>query len=367
MILDEQSVRAALRAIDVDVPVDLVGRARSGGRRRVVRRRAYVVLGVAAAVAVAAPAVHAVRAGGDSAIEPTRQQHVYPGLFAPPPDAAPQLCASGNSDKVPPARYPDVLYLPPGQPVRDLAVSHDTSVCPRPHYALIAVQLRDDGATFDRGLVVKGPNAPSALQMGAVGVPGVTFAGITGHSTIDGQPGIERTVPQGAAAITTAYWTEPDGGQWQAVVRDMSQAQAVDLLNRLDIDGKRGTATLPNAAREGWSVQPAVPDRYVAGFGALNAEWTDPQGHPVSMSVAQRSEPPIPATVDYAGTFEILTIRGGPAVLTTGRFPSLTWQVTPNVQVSMTMTFGSPHELVEQAERLSLTTPDDPRFARQGG
>jgi hypothetical protein len=364
MILDEQSVSAALRGIEGDVPIDLVSRTRSGGRRRVVRRRAYAVLGVAAAVAVAVPTVHVVRASGGRAIEPTRQQRVYPGLFATPPDAGPQLCASGYSEKVAPERYPDVLYLPSGQAVRVLAVSHESRVCPRPHQALTAVHLQDDGATFDRGLVVKGPNAPSAIQMGAVGVPGATFAGSTGHSAIHGQPGVELTVLKGETAITTAYWTEPNGGQWQAVVRDMSQSEAVQLLNRLDIDGKRGTATLPHAAGDGWTIEPAVPDRFLAGFGALGAEWTDKLGHRVSMSVAQRCESPISETVAYAGTFEMLAIRGGPAILTTGRFPSLTWQVTPNVQVLMTMTFGSPQELVDQAERLSLTTPDDPRISK---
>lgn len=371
MTLDEKSLSDALRAIDSGVSPDLAARVRIGGRRRLVRRRSLTAVGAVAIGAVATPTAIAARAvgphGGGTFKVGSSPNATDPALYAAPP-AIGSECNGGYSGKDSPAAHPDLLLLPPqSADVRYAFVRNQTSACAAPHVALTAIQQHGDA--IGAGLVVEGPNAPTATEDGRVG-PYIDFMGETGHAPIDGQPAVEFTIQQ--SGHTDAYWTEPDGGQWHAVVRDMNQADAVALLDRLELDGHDGTATLPDASNDGWTVEGPVADRSADQGGTVISQWTDTQGHLVDMTVSQTSDRTIVDAIAGGGSESIVTVRGKPAVLSPtggngGDGYGLIWQEDKDVLVSLSVTGGNATEIEQVAESLSLASPDDARFGLQGG
>ncbi|HVV75325.1 MAG TPA: hypothetical protein VHC43_04750 [Mycobacteriales bacterium] len=366
MILDEKSLSDALQAIDADVSPDLAARARAGGRRRLVRRRSLTAVGAVAVGAVAAPITLAVRhhTGSGRAFQvsasPTASD---PGLYAAPP-AAGSECNAGNAKHVQPTVDPDLLLLPPAeQPVRYAFVRSQIGNCLSPHVALAAFQMQ--GASVGAGLVVYGPNAPTPAEDGRVG-PHIEFGGDEVHAPIDGQPATEFALP--SLNHTDIYWTEPDGGQWRASVRDMSASDADALVNSLRIDGGRGTATLPSDASEDWSVEPNVPDASADDTGLVMSQWVDSQGHVVDLTVTQSPNRTVDREVGISGPESFVTVRGRDALYSSsggngGGAQSLTWQEAKDVTVDLAMTGGTTDEIKQVAESLSLASPDDPRLS----
>ena len=368
MRVDEQIVIDALHDIDARVPLELSNLARAGGRRRVMRRRAYVSAGVAVAVAVAVAIPLAMSIGSDEdALEPAKQQHVYPGLFAPPPAPGTQ-CNAGGGDEVQPTDYPDLLLLPPaGQDARAL-VRQQIWNCLTPHVALTA--LKTEGEVVTTGLVVAGPNAPTPEEVSRAG-PGVQSAIPPDHLPIRGRSATEFVLPSQHA--TDVYWTEADGGQWHANAKGMDEAHAVELINTLILDSRAGTATLPGAAKDGWTIAPPDGTGAVSDGGLVYVDWRDQQGHAVDMTVMHGPDgvaefaaggPAGPYAIEgYRGPIEFVTVRGQRAAYGPGRIPVLFWQEAPNVEITLSIERADEAELRQVAESLQLTSPNDPRVS----
>ncbi|HVT63608.1 MAG TPA: hypothetical protein VHD81_00455 [Mycobacteriales bacterium] len=369
MTFDEHALSDALHSIEAEASPDLASLARAGGRRRLLRRRSATAAGAVAVGAIAAPVGLAVRSGlgADNGTikvgaSPTATD---PSLYAAPP-APGSDCNGGNGGKASPASYPDLLLLPSSaDSFRYAFVRDQTGNCAPPHIAFTAIQQHGD--SVGAGLVVEGPDAATPAEDGREG-PGVGFLGDKGHAPIDGQPATEFSLS--TINHTDAYWTEPDGGQWHAIVRDMTQADAVGLLNRLSLDPTAGTATLSGAAADGWTVMPPVRDQAADQTGVVMSQWIDPQGHLVDLTVTQTPDRTMQDAVSYGGPESMTTVRQHPAVLvphggTSGDM--LTWQEAKDVQVQLVVHNPSGDEIVQVADSLQLVSPDDPRFALQGG
>lgn len=363
MTLDEHEVSDALHAIDAEVSPDFASRVRLAGRRRLLRRRSYAAAG-AVAVGVAAVPI-AVSMSGESD-DSRLDVGSSPGpvtLYAAPP-AAGSECNGGHGYKASPAAHRNLLFLPPaGEPLGYAYVRDQTFNCATSHVALTAFQLHGD--SIGAGLVVIGPNAPTPRQDGREG-PHIDVFGDKGHEPIDGQPATEFSLDR--IDHTDAYWTEPDGGQWHAIVRDMSQTEAVALLNRMTFDGTSGTATLPPADEDGWTVEEPAPDRTVDQTGWVIAQWTDRQGNVVDLTVTQTPDRTYQDAIDAGGEQAIITVRGHEAVLAPsggngGNAYGLTWQEAKDVQVRLAVKGGTPEEIKQVAESLVLASPDDPRIS----
>ncbi|HEX3900041.1 MAG TPA: hypothetical protein VHW74_12790 [Mycobacteriales bacterium] len=369
MAIDESMLADALQTLDVDVPVDLARRARLGGRRRLVRRRSYVAAGAVGVAAVAVPSVLVLRGTDGGKVEPGAQsstQAVYSDLYAAPPAPGSQ-CQVGGGGSATLSAYRDLLLLPPeGQPVTDASVMLSTLDCPPPHVALTA--LKTDGDQIVEGLVIYGPNAPTPMEVGIAG-PNVHFGGQAGELAVDGQPAREYTFS--GSTHTDVYWSEPDGGQWRASLRGMTQQQAVDLLNQMTFDGKSGTAVPPQPTADQWTVEPAVTDTSTSA-GEMTAHWTDAEGHQVGLVVTQGPDQvdqlaaggPAEeyAVVGYVGSMQLVTVRGHDGVIGAGESSVLFWQEAPDVEAELSITHGGASEIEQVANSLMLTAPDDSRF-----
>jgi hypothetical protein len=367
MTLDEKSLTDALGAIDAVASPDLAARARAGGRRRLVRRRSLTAVGAVALGAAAAPVTLAVRSGigshGGTITLGASPTATDPGLYAAPPLPG-SRCNEGYAGKAAPATYPDLLLLPPSTADMHYAfVRNETSGCASPHVALTAIQR--DGDSVGAGLVVQGPNAPTPVEDGRQG-PSIEFSGITGHEPIDGQPGTEYTIPE--SGRTDGFWTEPDGGQWHAVARGMSASDAVALFNRLEVDGHAGTASVPESAIQGWTVEPPADDVDTGQTGMVISQWIDAEGHLVDMTVSQTPDRTFQHAVESGGQESIVTVRGRPAVLAPtggngGNAYALTWQESKDAEVELAVTGGTASEIKQVAESLVLASADDPRIS----
>jgi hypothetical protein len=371
VIIDETTTSEALHGIEVVNPPDLLTRVRRGGRQRLLRRRSYIAATGVAAGTAAVSAGFALWPGNDAEVTtPVAGQHsqALSDLYAAPPAPGSQ-CNGGESAKTDAAggslatTYSHLLLLPVAQDIGYGFVRSSQDACSPPHVALTALQL--DGDTVTKGLLVEGPNAPTAVEAGRTG-PDVSFGGDTGNQPVDGQPAVEFTIPQNGH--TDAYWTEPDGGQWHAAVRDMSQEQAVALLNLLQVDGVSGTATLNNANQAGWTIEPAVEDEPQT-HGWFTASWVDPHGHKVNLDVTQtRDRLDQIAAGAYSGR-SYTQVRGHQAIYSAlgglGRgVPDLIWQEAPDVQVDLTVVHATESEVKQIAASLTLTDPSDPRISR---
>jgi hypothetical protein len=365
MTFDEHALTDALHGIAVDVAPDLASRARTGGRRRLMRRRSLTAAGAVAVGAATVPVTVAVSDGwGEGRVEVTTSSNAS-SLYVPPPPAGSQ-CNAGFASKASAADHADLLLLPPGQQVRYAYVRDETSDCSYPHVALVAWQPAGDSdhQSIGAGVVVEGPNAPTAVQAGAVG-PAITFAGDTGHLPVRGQAATEFTIDD----YTNAYWTEPDGGQWHAKVREMSQHAAVALLNRLVLDSRTGTAALGGASADGWGTVSDLPDRSSSDTAEVISQWSDPEGHLVDMTVTQRPDWSVyERAAEFIGPTQIVAVRGGPGLLAPsggngGNAYSLTWQESNDVEVDLAIKGATTEEIQQVAESLQLASPDDPRIS----
>lgn len=332
-----------------------------------IRRRAVAAVGVVAAAAAAVPVALAVGASGGSSIEPAQQQRIYPGLYAAPPAPGSQ-CNAGQGRRAATSDYPELLVLPPStMPLTSFNIATQSLNCPPAHVALTALKL--DGNAVSQAVEVEGPNAPTTREVDESG-PGVHHGTPSADQPILGQAATEFGF--GDSDHVDAYWTEPDGGQWHAAVKGMSETAAVALLDRLKLDSKAGTATLPDAHADGWVVEPAAADATSPSTGVMFASWTDPAGHHVTINVMQGPDRVDPFAAGgpagaygvegYIGPVALATVRGHPAVVGTGSSPTLFWQESRDVQVVMTVVGGNQADAEQVAESLTLASPSDPRI-----
>ncbi len=359
MVIDEETVTESLHSLDVVIAPDLLARVRRDGRRRLLRRRSLVAASAVAAGSAAVPVTLALRASGAAdvigAASRGGSRATLSELYAPPP-APGSRCTEGGSSAAAPTAYPELLLLPPGQAVTSAVVRAGTSRCRAPHIALTL--LRADSDVVTAGVVVAGPNAPSADEDGFG--PGSDPVGDTGSLPILGVAGTEFT----ADGHTDAFWTEPDGGQWHAQVRGLSQQDAVALLDQLTLDSHAGTATIPPDAARGWTIAPAAVDERAGTEGTVMSEWVDGSGHTVELNVTAG-----PSRVDQEAASArldatLVTVAGQPGVLLAdARTATLIWAPAHDVEADITVNDGTGTEVEQLAASLALAPPSDPRFA----
>lgn len=359
MLIDEPTVIQSLHDIDAEAPAGLLATVRRGGRRRMLRRRAaYSASGVVALAAVGgAVATAATHHGTGASLRVTTSPTHSSGLYADPPPAG-SHCNGGYGGHANPSHYPQLLLLPRNQQVSYAFTRADSSACVRAHVALTLLDTA--GATIQRGLVVEGPDAPTATEAAYEGGPNVGFGGQSGHHQIRGNPGSEFTI----RGFTNAFWTEPDGGQWQAEATGMSQQAAVHLLDRLSLDSSAGTATLPDAGSQGWTVAPATADEPAGAQGTLLSQWPLPSGNKADLTVTagpDRTDQQAAGSAPRGSFFT--TVDGHRAVASySSQFATLVWQQADNVQVELDVEQGTIAEARQAASTLAMTTPRDPRI-----
>lgn len=360
MKIDEQSLSESLHSLEGEIAPGLAARVRHEGRRRLLRRRSFTAAGAIAIGSAAAPTTIAVRTHFDSnavlgAASGPGSSATLSELYAAPPLPG-SRCTQGSTAKAAPASYPQLLLLPPVNDVTYALVRRGTSECRTPHVALTL--LREQGDRVTQGVLVDGPNAPTAAEdgFGRGSVP----IGDQGSQPILGAAGTEFT----ADGRTDAYWTEPDGGQWHAEARGMSQDDAVALLDQLSVDSDAGTAALVSGSAHGWTVAAPAVDPPAGAVGSVLSEWVDSAGHTVDMNVS--AEPTRidqeAATARLDATF--VTVDGQPGMLVADlRAATLVWQVASNVEADITVNGGTAEEVEQLAASVTLAAPDDPRFS----
>jgi hypothetical protein len=360
MMIDEQTLTEALHNLDVVIAPDLSARVRRDGQRRLLRRRSLAAAGAVAVGSAAVPATIALRAavgsGALGAASGPGSDATLSELYAPPPPPG-SRCTEGTSRSAAPAAYPQLLLLPLGQDLTSAVVRAGISQCRTPHIALTLVHTAAD--TVTEGVVVDGPNAPTAVEDGFG--PGSNPIGDTGSLPILGVAGIEFT----ADGHTDAYWTEPDGGQWHAQARGMSQQAAVALFDQLALDSHAGTATIAPGAAPGWTVAPAALDAHAGAQGTVMSEWVDSSGHTVDMNVTAEPNRIDQEAASAALDATLVTVNGQPGVLVAdARTATLIWAPADNVEADITVNDGTSAEVEQIAASLSLAAPNDPRFAQ---
>jgi hypothetical protein len=354
--LDEITLSAALHEAtgDLATDADLTARVRSAGRRRLRRRRVGASIAVTAVVAAIVPAAIAIAAGTASRQAVT----VGGGPGSLPPAQSCTDNVSGGGFAASPAAYPQLLMLPPDQPV--VYAFTNTGGAPRcsyfPHVALTLLREHDGAVT--KGVEVDGPDAPSATQFG-YGGNGSTFNGNTLHPRIDGQRATAFFNSNNSA--TNVFWSGRQGDQWHATVRGLDPTALDRLLSRLKVDPQAEYATLPGAAAGGWTVAPPAPDSSGSTAGVFYALWHEGRSR-VALWVA-----PGPDRVDQfaaAGAARFVTVQGQPAVVSGHTFAMLRWQVAKNVTAFLTMTHSSQATIQQVANTIRSISPTDPRLHR---
>jgi len=354
MMIDERTLAESLHSLEMDVAPDLAARVRRGGQRRLLRRRAQVAAGVAAVGAASVPVGIAVRTQVNASHISAASDASLSDLYAPPP-APGSTCTEGTSGAAAAAAYPQLLLLPPGQDVTYAHVRRGKSDCSPPHVALTLLHTAGDQVT--RGLVLEGPNAPTAIEAGFG--PGSNPVGGTGSQPVQGSAAEEFTVDR----HTDVYWTGPDGAQWHAEMTGVTQADAVVLLDGLTLDSHAGTATVPSSAAQDWTVAAPAADAPSGLEGSVESEWVDSNGHTVDLNVSA-----VPNRIDQqAATAQLgatfVTVNGQRGeVVSDPRTATVGWQAGDNVEADVTVLGGTAAEAEQIAASVRLTAPDDPRF-----
>lgn len=366
MIVDDRVLTDSLHSIETSVAPDLAGRARRGGRRRLLRRRAYAAGGAVAVVAAATPLTLAMTGSRPAAsgvkvtASPTPNGNAG-GLYASPPRPG-TLCFTSDGHRAPgfhPGSYdPNLFLLPAHTAVLSAFYSAGSEVAScHPHDALTLLQ--QTGARVTAGLVVSGPNAPSARQAGYEG-HGISFGGQKGHASVQGDAAQEFTVRVTGGSATTVFWTGKLGDQWQARASGLTQQATVALLNRLQLDPHTGTATLPNAGA--WRVAASAPDQTSSHVETFNAQWRNRAGVTIDLTVTtQPTELDQQAALSSEASFT--AVDGHLAVLSySTQFATLEWQSSPHTWVQLMAERGTTSDVTQAAAALTLTTRNDPRI-----
>jgi hypothetical protein len=168
----------------------------------------------------------------------------------------------------------------------------------------------------------------------------------------------------GADAVA---WTEADGSRWLATSSGMTEAELLDLVEALALDGDAGTASLASADLRGLTVEDtvvdAVPPRFTTGWTLLyGADTAEPDQVTVTVT---RTGPSLFAEAAWPGSgATVVTVRGQrglfiPPQKGAGRPEGrLMWSEFGNtVRLSAPNPTGDVAELLVLAERLSAPPP----------
>lgn len=361
MILDETTVTEALHRATSDLTgdPDLVEHVRQGGRRRLHRRRILETAGVLVVAAAIVPAAIelAPNHNGKATVQIGSSPTAAVALYAAPPPAGAQ-CNGGHADPASDAAYPQLLMLPTDQSVAYAFTNSQTSSCAPAHVAL--TMLATAGNVVTRGVVIEGPNAATAAESG-YGANGQNFTGETRHPQIYGQAASVLYIP--AAKSATVFWTGADGSQWQASTRGLSPSAIATLLNRVQFDAQTGTASLPDAANDGWTVEPPAADATDGASGIFYSQWTS-DGSEVDLTVTQAPDRTDQTAATMPGS-RLVEVQGHPAALSvSSQFATLTWQPRANTAVSLMVLHGTARQVEQIAATITATTASDPRMHR---
>jgi hypothetical protein len=381
MNADENRLIEALRHLKDDRAVDpgLVDRSAHRGERRLARRRLGAGLAAAAVVAIAVPAAITLTPGGgghDTTLTPATGSSAGNTHHSAKAGDDNHGCGSEPSpgptrQVLDPASHPDLLLLPPGQQFSKAQVVRDPGLMPcGPNPPIAGAFYRAKSHAVTASVLVKGPHAPTAAQEGFTKKhpdvdPGDPHAWKVGSARVDGQRAITNfmTGSKGRNSVEV-YWTARDGSRWHAQTTGMTQAEAVKVLNRLQLNPAARTATMPNAAASGWATfaagrHPARPNEGVS----LYAQWTD-SGVPFGLSVTKQPDDVFPP---IAGT-RVVSVNGHRALLfTEGGEANLSWRAADGLSISLTAGGlglpGKPGDhLLQIANSLKHVSPDDPRL-----
>lgn len=369
MTITDEQIITSLRSVadDQGVPADLVARSQLGGRRRLRGRRRLVAVAASVGVAgVVATVVIAVQAISPS--HGVQGATTSPDLYAAPP-TGPDPCAQlsdNDGGAVAASTYPQLLMLPPGQPVTyAFTNSGGAPQCSYfPHVALTLLQSIQ--GTVTRSVEIDGPDAITEVQAGLQSPPdapgSVTFSDAVqiGHFAIDGHRAFIDYVA--AARTAQVYWPGAHGARWHAQITGLSLEQVKKLLNQINYDEIMGTASLPQAAKSGWTVAPAAPDFSGDRSGVFYALWHDHASR-VALDVTPGPDRIEQITVRHS---QLVTIGGRPGTLRQlgQSFEVLTWQPTANVTAHLTMTHSTADQIEQLANSISPVAPSDPRIHR---
>ena len=355
MSIDESTISDLLRRAteDVEPSPDLRFRVHTGGRRRLRRRGIGAVVGVVGVLAALVPSAIAVTSGvGHTRLNAT-------GATSPPWPPA-QSCDVQSGDRSTAVAYPQLLMLPPDQSVLYAFTNSGGAPIPCgyfPHVALTLLQLNHGNSV--RGVEVDGPDAPTVEQFGyAPG--GADFNGRKLHLTVGSHSAIALYEPNHTSRV---FWSDGTGNQWQVTARGFTPTSLRSLVRDLRFNPTAGTATLPNAASDGWTVEPAPPEQRGSRAGVFYALWHN-DGSKLALNVQ-----PGPDRIDQDAVSggQLTTVQGRPAVVRTlgnNGYEVLDWQVSQNVTVHLAATHSSPTTIMAIANSLRSITANDPRLHR---
>lgn len=191
------------------------------------------------------------------------------------------------------------LKVPPAGMHEELARARTGEWCAGSATPLVALDTRADGRVL-RALAVWGPAADTSGlgdRTRSTQVRGVTATLWSGDD-------------DGADAVA---WTEPDGSRWLATSSGMAEAELLELVKAMTLDGDTGAATLAASELRGLKLEDTiaygVPARFTTGWTLL---YTSGSAAPVQVSVSVTRTGPSPfAEAAWPGSgATVVTVRG---------------------------------------------------------
>jgi hypothetical protein len=356
-MLDEVTVSDLLHDAtgELNVPDGLVDRVHQRGAHRLQRRRIVSAVAVAAAIGALTPAAIALAPTGS-----TRQSVGIDGENQSSGHGASTSCNAATHLAAPSA-YPQLLMLPTDQRVMSAYMETRAPGCLPSHVALTL--LRQSGKLVTAGVVLEGPDAPTAVEQG-YGEPG-QYAETILHPRVDG----ETATAYYDKGHATVFWAGPGGARWFLRARGINADALKSLLARLRLDARSGTATLPDASAAGWQVAPPAPDPAVDLSGWFISQWR-PAGCPASRTASCETSltvRPGPDRQDQNAAVlpdaRMISLGGRPGVLAFhGSY--LVWQPTPGVTAILAVGAGQASQILELAASIQPIAPTDPRLHR---
>jgi hypothetical protein len=371
MNIEENRLSDALHDATANVSVgpDFLERVHRRGARRLLRHRAGAAVAAVAVVAAIVPTTMTLAGSGSaqrlSPAGPSAGNHGGSvGGSSTSPGCLLQRHQPDRNDAAVAEQYPKLLLLPPGQQVSSATVH---AYCPGDGPRVSAsdpalAMYRTEGQRITRGIVVTAMS--SRAHSGIVDGGKVSSSATPEPSTPDGarrqrvhgRPGSVST----HLDIAQAEWREPDGTWWHAQGKGFDNGSLVSLLNKLQIDRATETASLPHAARAGWTVVGRHAHRGGA-YGAFTADWSA-YGHQIQLMVTQGpDETGLAAAVQRNERF--VTVHGHRGVLSvTSQAAILDWHTGDAMVELWVVNGGTGAQAQRIAESLAQVSPHDPRI-----
>jgi hypothetical protein len=307
-----------------------------------------VIIAAAVPAAIALPGVGSHRAVGDA---------ISSGLYAPPP-TDPNICSStGGATSKSPSSYPKLLMLPPHVPMTYAFTNPGGP--PRcnyfPHVA--GTITKGTGAQVQQGAAIYGPNAASASQQGETAGE---FAGQIIHPSVGDATATSYYIPANKSA--ESFWTDGQGGQWQATTIGFDATQLAAFLGAVRYNPTRGTAMARgDLIHAGYVNGPRARDWTGPLDGVFYAEWQEPHGR-AALWTAPGPDRITQIEATRRGAV-LVPINGRPGVLSLhGSY--LVWQVRPHVTATLSVKRADAASIIQIAQSIRPISPEDSRLYR---